>query len=131
MAHYDDTDSVIADLAVGEDRHGIWVHGALRPNAHAEAVRAAMAAGVSGDWRRIGGHYELINLSSVNSPGFPVRGTRLYESAGLVASVLADLPPVERDTALVASTVERIAASIGRSTDQRLAALRARVHQEA
>ena len=131
MAHYDDTDSAVADLTCGEDRHGIWVAGALRPNASAEAVRAAMGSGVSGDWRRIGGAYELINLSSVNSPGFPVRGTRMYESAGMVASVIAELPPVQVVDTWSASAVERIAASIGRSSEQRLAALRARVHQEA
>jgi hypothetical protein len=131
MAHYDDTRSCVADLACGEDRHGIWVAGALRPNVSAEDVRAAMASGVSGDWRRIGGVYELINLSSVNSPGYPVRGTRMYETAGMIASVIATLPPVREDDGLVASTVERIAQSIGRGTDQRIDALYRRVHQEA
>ena len=134
QAHYDDTRSCIADVVAGEDRFGVFVVGALRPNARPEDVRAAMASGVSGDWRRIGASMELIHLSSVNVPGFNNGAPRasIRESAGLVASLVVNLPTLPPgpivDDAVLASAAERIARSIGRDTDSRLAALRRRVH---
>lgn len=136
MAFYDDTDSAFADVAIGEDEHGIWIAGALRPETPPEAVRAAMGSGFSGDWRWIGDGYELIALSAVNTPGFRISQQR----NGLAASMIVDMPRsgalivveeepiVEDNDAVIASMVDRIAASIGRSHQQRLAALRDRVH---
>lgn len=136
MAHYDDTDSAFADVNIGEDEHGIWIAGALRPTATAEDVRTAMASGFSGDWRAIGGNHELIALSAVNTPGFR-RHASLYQEHGLVASIIIDMPnsetegrPADADT-IAASAAERIASSIGRSTSQRRAALYERVHGKA
>lgn len=129
-AFYDNTLSCIADLVVGEDRIGIWAAGALRPDVTPAQVRAAMASGVSGDWRRIRGAYELIQLSNVNVPGFNSPRARIREVDGLVASMRIDMPahgPRPEHT----SAVERIAATIGRSTAQRRAALHARVHETA
>ena len=128
-AFYDNTLSCIADLVVGEDRIGIWAAGALRPDVTPAQVRAAMASGVSGDWRRIRGAYELIQLSNVNVPGFNSPRARIREVDGLVASMRIDMPwspPHER----IGSAAERIAASIGRSTAQRRAALHDRVHEK-
>ena len=108
-----------------------------------------MGSGFSGDWRWIGNGYELIALSAVNTPGFR-RKVDIYEREGLAASMIVDMPSgdvgddvilttttetvVETDVAdadaVLASMVNRIAASIGRSPEQRLAALRARVHPE-
>ena len=129
-AFYDNTLSCIADLVVGEDRIGIWAAGALRPDVTPAQVRAAMASGVSGDWRRIRGAYELIQLSNVNVPGFNSPRARIREVDGLVASMRIDMPahgPRPEHT----SAAERIAATIGRSTAQRRAALHARVHETA
>lgn len=71
--HYDDTGYVVADVSVGNDQHGIWIAGALRPWADASQVRALRASGqLSGDWRRIGGKLRLVGLLVVNVPGFPV-----------------------------------------------------------
>jgi hypothetical protein len=131
QAHYDDTRSCVADLVAGEDRYGLWVAGALRPGVSEADVRATMASGVSGDWRRIGGTLEMINVANVNTPGFTSPRVRVREELGLVASLIVDLPPVEaRDDGWKRSAVERLAASIGRSKAQRLAALRKRVHPE-
>jgi hypothetical protein len=71
--HYENTGYAIADIAVGNDQHGIWVAGALRPWADPAHVRALRASGqLSGDWRRIGGKLRLVGLRGVNVPGFPV-----------------------------------------------------------
>ena len=138
MAFYDDTDSAFADVNIGENEHGIWIAGALRPGVSPEQVRTAMASGFSGDWRGIGNDLELIALSAVNTPGFRHNVARYADA--LAASAIIDLPnaatvaaTIESDPeheALMASAVQRIAQTIGRSTEQRIAALRARVHQE-
>jgi hypothetical protein len=85
--HYDNTDAVVADVAVGNDAHGIWVAGAVRPTATDAQIRALRAAGrVSGDWRRIGGKLRLVGLLTVNVPGFgfeaPKTRARAVTAAG-------------------------------------------------
>jgi len=77
-SHYDHTGAVAADVTAGEDRHGIWVAGAMRPHLTEEEVRIFKAAPISGDWRRIGARLELVAALSVNTPGFhvPRNGTR-------------------------------------------------------
>lgn len=97
-AHYDNTGSVVADVAAGEDSYGIWLAGALRPGLDDDQVRTLAAAALSGDWREIGGNLELVAALAVNVPGFPVPRVGLAASAGeQVALVAAGV--VERDTA--------------------------------
>jgi hypothetical protein len=81
MAHYDNTGAAVADVAVGEDEHGIWIAGALRPSVTPEQVRVLRASPLSGDWRRIGSSLELVAALAVNVPGFPVP-----RPSGLIAS---------------------------------------------
>lgn len=88
IAHYDDTQSAIADVAAGEDAHGIWLAGAVRPGVTAEQLRAFRASAVSGDWRPIRGRLELVAACSVNSPGFPIVRSRVAsgQTVALIAS---------------------------------------------
>lgn len=75
--HYDNTGTAVADVAVGNDAHGIWLAGSIRPGAAAESVFELRAAGrVSGDWRRIGGKLRLVALLGVNTAGFLQGDTR-------------------------------------------------------
>lgn len=67
---YDDTDSAIADVAIGDGKYGIWINGSIRPDTTVAEVRRAMASGFSGDWREWQGNLELIAFSAVNTPGF-------------------------------------------------------------
>lgn len=69
---YAATSEAWADVAIGEDDLGIWVAGVVRPGTSNEKVHAARASALSGDWRRIGAHLELIIALSVNAPGFPI-----------------------------------------------------------
>ncbi len=90
VAHYDNTGTRGADLAAGEDAHGIWVAGAVRSHilADPEKMRALRAAPASGDWRNIGGNLELIGILGVNTPGFPVqRKPRALVAGGYVQSL--------------------------------------------
>lgn len=69
--HYANTGLAWADVRVTSGELGAWVSGALRPGLDDEVVRVLRASALSGDWRSIGGHLELIAALSVNSPGFP------------------------------------------------------------
>jgi hypothetical protein len=94
--HYDNTGSAVADVSVGNDVHGIWIAGSIRPGADPSRVHELRAAGqVSGDWRRIGGQLRLVGLLAVNVPGFPVPklSTRyaLGQQLALVAAGAPDL----------------------------------------
>lgn len=109
-AHYDNTGTVVADVAVGEDSHGIWVAGRLRPDADVAKVRA-MA--LSGDWRPISGRLELVAALGVNVPGFPVPRARVAsgEVTALVAAGAVRTPQV---------TVELSASSVADEVIARL-----------
>ena len=72
VAHYEHTGRGGADVAAGEDVHGIWIAGAVRPGLTDDEVRTLAASPLSGDWRRIGGALELVHVLAVNSPGFPI-----------------------------------------------------------
>jgi hypothetical protein len=88
--HYDNTGVAVADVVVGNDAHGIWVAGAVRPEAEEYRVRQLRSAGqVSGDWRRIGGQLRLVGLLAVNVPGFPVPRLQARVAAGVPLSVVA------------------------------------------
>ena len=88
-AHYDHTGTAIADVAVGDDEHGIWFAGAMRPGADEMSVRAFQAGSISGDWRAIGGNLELVAALVVNVPGFPIPRPALAASAGRQVSLVA------------------------------------------
>ncbi len=98
-AHYDNTGSVVADVAAGEDQYGIWVAGALRSGVDMEQATILKAASLSGDWRTIGGYgLELVGALAVNVPGFPVPRTALAASGerqeSLVAAGILEPAPI-------------------------------------
>jgi hypothetical protein len=74
MGHYDNTEFVVADVTVGNDRHGIWVAGAIRPWATDKQVHVLRASGqVSPDWRSIGGQLRMVGMLTVNTSGYQAR----------------------------------------------------------
>jgi hypothetical protein len=112
---------------VGNDEHGIWVAGAIRPGTDIHRVRELRASGqLSGDWRRIGGQLRMVGLLAVNVPGYPVPklATRVVASAQL-ALVAAGRPNVrggysEDDLEKIAmrAMANKLAARIGRTTKE-------------
>ena len=68
--HYAETSLAWADVAIGEDEHGIWVAGMVRPGVTPETVYAARASGVSGHWIMVHGPRDLVAVLSVNTPGY-------------------------------------------------------------
>ena len=88
--HYDNTGTAVADVAVGNDGHGIWIAGSVRPGVDPLKVYELQAAGqVSGDWRRIGGQLRLVGLLAVNVPGFPVPKMRARVASGQPQALVA------------------------------------------
>jgi len=120
--HYDHTGWGAADVACGENGHGIWLAGAVRSGQSSAELREFMAAKVSGDWRRVEGNLELIAVASVNSPGFPTVRASLVAGAvsALVAAPDGGCAPAERSPGSQAAA-ERVAATIGRHPAQRQA----------
>lgn len=101
-AHYDDTGTAVADIAVGEDAYGIWVAGAMRPDATPEQYRALRAARLSGDWRMVNGALELVAALAVNVGGFPVweEGVAADGSVQTVIASLEEAPDLSEITQL-------------------------------
>lgn len=83
-AHYDDTGTVGAYVAAGEDAHGIWVHGIVAPGADVEKMAATPP---SGDWRPIGNGLEMVGALHVNVQGYPV--PRAMVASGRVVALVA------------------------------------------
>lgn len=99
-AHYEHTGVAVADVAAGEDEHGIWIAGALRSTVTDEQVEVLRASPLSGDWRSIGGKLELVAALAVNSPGFPipralVASGRVKALQGLSSPIPGTLTPSE------------------------------------
>jgi hypothetical protein len=88
-----------------------------------------MASDVSGDWRRIGSGLELVAVLAVNVPGFPK--IRVKEAYGLVASLSLPAYDGTADGQFgIDKVADRIAASIGRSKDDRIKELKSRVNAD-
>lgn len=96
-----------ADVRVVDGQWGPWCRGALRPGLTPEVVRVLRASALSGDWRRYGGHLELICALSVNSPGFPIA------REAMVASGLAELPTATPATHAEDGVLTALVASSG------------------
>lgn len=90
-SHYDNTGSVVADVAIGEDEFGIWFSGVLRDDVTDEQLHALKASGrLSGDWRQVGTFgKELVAALAVNVPGFPIPAVSLAASAGEEIALVA------------------------------------------
>lgn len=112
VAHYDNTASAVTDVAVGEDRFGIWFAGALRPDVTPTQVRTFMASALSGDWRPINGGLELVAACSVNVPGFPIARARVAGGAVMALTAAGARSIAVKKASLIADAalIERVAA---------------------
>lgn len=85
--HYDNTANTGAVVRAGEDEYGIWVAGAMVPEADANAWAVMRRSPLSGDWRRVGANLELVAALHVNTPGFGV--PRVVVSSGVPMTLVA------------------------------------------
>lgn len=87
---YENTDAVVGWVATGNDRHGIWVAGVVRPDAQESRVRSLRGSGqVSPDWRRIGGELRMIGLLTVNESGYHTPRARSFVAGGQIRSLVS------------------------------------------
>jgi hypothetical protein len=88
--HYENTDSVVCDVVVGNDAHGIWVAGAVRPWTDSSRVHALRASGqVSPDWRWVGGGLRMVALLTVNTSGYQTPRVETLVAGGHLRSMVA------------------------------------------
>lgn len=114
-AHYDNTGTVAADVRAGEDEHGIWLAGAMRPHLTDEQIREFRSAPPSGDWRRIGRHLELVAAHAVNVPGYPNIRERARVASGHLQALIVAVgqmdedaePPITGRRAAIVNSVRR------------------------
>lgn len=89
VEHYDNTNSAVADIHVGEDKYGIWAAGAVRPDVNDSRLRVLRASVPSGDWRPINGGLELVAVCQVNSGGFPIARSMVASASGEIMALVA------------------------------------------
>jgi len=113
-AFYDNVNTVVADVAAGEDQFGIWVHGVVRRSATPEQVEALRASPLSGDWRSIDGSLELVAALAVNSGGFPIPRARVASGAplALVAAGVVGRDESTVEPQITEAFVEKVAAAL-------------------
>lgn len=112
--HYADTTLTAAYVVAGEDRHGIWVAGALSPRATPEMVETLKRHSLSGDWRSQGGRMGLYAAVSVNSPGFPIPQVLVAagEPVGMITFGPAQPDREPSDMELVADAMLALSAKV-------------------
>jgi hypothetical protein len=116
VEHYDSTSAAVADVCVGEDEHGIWCAGWIRPGTTDEQVYALRASDVSGDWREVAGGQEMVAALAVNVAGLPV--ARVHDGVQ-VALVAAGVVHQETETDPVGDLADAIMARLDARADRR------------
>lgn len=103
--HYEHTGNAVADVRAGEDKHGVWIVGAVRPETPSSALRRFRGSKISGDWRAVNGGLELVGALAVNIPGFPVLRpqARVASATGEVTALITGEveAPLVTDDALI------------------------------
>jgi len=117
-AHYDSTSTAVADVAVGEDEHGIWCAGWVRPGAKDEDVYALRASDVSGDWREIGGNLELVAALAVNVGGFPTVSVGVEN--GMQVSLVAAGALRTDDEPVIEALAEKVEQALAARAERRI-----------
>jgi uncharacterized protein DUF6582 len=97
--HYDDTGNEVAVVRAGEDEYGIWVAGAIVPEATEQMVARLRRSPISGDWRQVEGGLELVAALAVNTPAFPVYAMEGEDRFSLVAAGVVNPPTLAVDDA--------------------------------
>jgi hypothetical protein len=103
---YDHTGCQVADIVPYDDRFGIAIVGAIRPDVKPEQLRALRGSDISPDWRTVNGRpRECVAMLAVNNSGFKVPQT-LVASAGqyiVPGKIAAAIDENDEVLALVAS----------------------------
>jgi len=82
--HLANTGLAVADVAVGNDDHGIWVAGRVRPGITEAQLATLKGSALSGEWHPIGGRLRLVGILAVNTPGYLIQRRALAASMGIL-----------------------------------------------
>ena len=126
--HYDHTGDEVAVVRAGEDEYGIWVAGAVVPEASPAKVAKLRRSPISGDWRRVDGNLELTAALAVNVPAFPVYAMEDGEQMSLVAA--GTLEPEEDIPTGIDSNAAPVAALTASQIAQEVLAEMARLQEQ-
>jgi 2'-5' RNA ligase len=146
MEHYDNSCSIAAKAAIGENEHGVWIAGALEPGVSAEQVSRMLGCRLSGDWAphpEKSGWREFVAALLVPVPGFPMGRSapstlRVADGALVAAAVPIRLEVTESEVVEPVSdapmpdlqpAMDFVARTLGRDPASRMAALRDRIHR--
>jgi hypothetical protein len=116
--HYDNTGDEVAVVRAGEDEYGIWVAGAVVPEATPRKVAKLRRSPLSGDWRREKGSLELTAALAVNAPAFPVYSIEGDEQLALVAAGSVWIEDMDEEFVPPSGIVEAITASVTAQLDE-------------
>lgn len=118
--HYADTGSGVAVVRAGVDQFGIWVAGALTPDATDVQIYTLRRSSLSGDWREVNGRIQFVAALAVNVPGFPIPRTHRRTAHAVTTMVAVGAVPArhthlddeerERRVAELASRMSKAAA---------------------
>jgi len=132
IAHYDNTCTAVADVTIGEDEHGIWCAGWMRPGTTEQDVYDLRASDVSGDWREVAGALELVAVLAVNVNGFPIKvAARNGEMVTLVAAGMVPMPTDDDDVERLAKVFARAFEKIEQDKKKRAAVMAGLRHKYA
>lgn len=125
VVHYDHTGDEIAVVRAGEDDYGLWVAGALVPEATPARVAKLRRSPISGDWRAVNGNLELTAALAVNVPAFPVYAMDGDVRLALVAAGTVEPPPDTYDDDESVRIISSLFASMreGQARQERIARL--------
>lgn len=97
LEHYDNSCSLFATACIGENKHGVWIAGALLPDVAAPSIARALACQLSGDWRphsQKRGMREFAGCLLVPVPGLPMASQRRTSVSVLDGALVASATPV-------------------------------------
>lgn len=113
-AVYDDPDKAWAYVQASDDAFGIQVNGVIIPGTPDARVTQALAHPVSGDWRPMNGHRELVAACCVNTAGIPVpRQLVASGQEGALVAAGAVAPARDNPTVMATSIVDAVLAQLG------------------
>lgn len=96
IAHHDQM-RTLAYVCVGKDEanNAIWMAGIVAPQADERDLRALGRRKVSGDWREVAGHLELVEVLALSRerPGFPLPRARMADGQPLALTAAGAVRP--------------------------------------
>jgi hypothetical protein len=128
---YANSGAVAATVCTYEDEHGIAIAGSVEPDIDELTLRRFRACGLSGDWRNVDGHLEMVGVISVGVQGFPIPRARVASGAPLALVAAGMVQPAAQFGRRVVDgwVAPKVDASAGFDADAIAAAIVAKLEE--